>query len=442
MNYVVIGGVAAGMSAAMQIVRNTEDANITTLEMGNIYSYAQCGLPYIIGGAVESTESLIARDVKTFREKYGIDARVFHQVTEVNIDEKVVKGKDLEQNQPFELSYNKLLIATGGSPIIPDWKGRELQGIHALKTIPDLENIVDDLTRAKNITIIGGGYIGLELAENLIETGRSVRMIERNTRIAKMFDEDMGALIIEEAKNHGVELCLGESVEAFKGTDYVEKVVTDQNEYDTDLVIVATGIKPNTDFLKNTGIILQNNGAIQVNRYMQTNIDDVYAAGDCSTQFHRIKEKDDYIPLGTHANKQGRVAGLNMAGIPKAFQGVVGTAILRFFDLTLAKTGLSETDAEALNFPYETITHEGTHIAGYFENKKKLHMKIIYRTDNDMVIGGQVIGEAGADKRIDVLATALFHRMTLEEFEDLDLSYAPPYNGVWDPLQQTIRRAK
>ncbi|SDI61793.1 FAD-dependent oxidoreductase [Alteribacillus bidgolensis] len=442
MNYVVIGGVAAGMSAAMQIVRNTENANITALEMGNIYSYAQCGLPYIIGGAVKSTENLIARDVKTFRKKYGIDARIFHQVTEVNTDKKFVKGKNLEQNQPFEISYDKLLIATGGSPIIPNWKGRELQGIHALKTIPDLENIMDDLTRAKKITIIGGGYIGLELAENLIETGYSVRMIERNTRIAKMFDEDMGALIIEEAKNHGVELCLGESVEAFKGKDYVEKVVTDENEYDTDLVIVATGIKPNTDFLKSTGIILQNNGAIQVNPYMQTNIDDVYAAGDCATQFNRIKEKDDYIPLGTHANKQGRVAGLNMAGIPKAFQGVVGTAILRFFDLTLAKTGLSETDAKAMNFPYDTITHEGTHIAEYFENKKKLHMKIIYRTDNDMVIGGQVIGEAGADKRIDVLATALFHRMTLEEFEDLDLSYAPPYNGVWDPLQQTIRRAK
>ncbi|MFB4163325.1 FAD-dependent oxidoreductase [Alteribacillus sp. JSM 102045] len=442
MDYVIVGGDAAGMSAAMQIVRNTENANITTLEMGKIYSYAQCGLPYVISGAVESTENLIARDIKTFREKYGIDARVFHQVTAVDTEKKIVKGKNLEINQPFELPYDKLLIATGGSPIIPDWKGRDLRGIHALKTIPDLENIIDDLKGVKDVTIIGGGYIGLELAENLVETGRHVRIIERNHRIAKMFDEDMGDIVMDEAKKHGVELALEESVEAFEGTEAVQKVVTDQNEYETDLVIVSTGIKPNTDFVKDTGIILKNNGAIQVNRYMETNIEDIYAAGDCATQFHRLKEKDDYIPLGTHANKQGRAAGLNMAGKPKAFQGIVGTAILRFFDLTLAKTGLSETEAKQMKFPYDTILHTGTNIAGYFENKKKLHIKIIYRTDNDLVLGGQVIGESGADKRIDVLATALFHRMSLGEFEDLDLSYAPPFNGVWDPIQQTIRRAK
>ncbi|WP_026701829.1 FAD-dependent oxidoreductase [Salibacterium aidingense] len=442
MKYVIIGGDAAGMSAAMQIVRNTEKADITTLESGNIYSYAQCGLPYIIGGEVESTDKLIAREVSTFREKYGIDARVFYHVEAVDIEKKLVTGRNLESGQSFEIPYDKLLVATGGSPVIPAWPGRELKGVHALKTIPDIEGIVDDLAGVRDVTIIGGGYIGLEVAENIKETGRKVRLIERNDRAAKMFDEDMSPLVHEEAEEHGVELCLEESVTVIEGEERVEAVQTETNRYRTELVIVATGIRPNTGFLQHTGINRLNNGAIKVNAYMETNIEHVYAAGDCAVQYHRMKEKDDYVPLGTHANKQGRVAGQNMAGRPKTFQGIVGTSILRFFRLTLAKTGLNEAEAEAMKFPYDTVVHKGTDIAGYFESKKPLHMKILYRTDTDEVIGGQVIGESGAAKRIDVLATALFHRMTLNEFEDLDLSYAPPYNGVWDPLQQTVRRAK
>ncbi|WP_091659404.1 FAD-dependent oxidoreductase [Alteribacillus iranensis] len=441
MNYVIIGGDAAGMSAAMQIVRSGQEANITTLEKGTYYSYAQCGLPYLISGAVENTESLIARDIDTFRNKYGIDARVSHEVTSVDPEAKKVIGINLENQETFELPYDKLLVATGGSPMVPNWPGRDLPGVHTLKTIPDIEAIMDDMSDVKDITIIGGGYIGLELAENFVEAGRHVRMIERNNRLAKMFDEDMTEAIHDEAAAHDVEVCLEESVEALEGKDHVQAVVTDKNRYETDMVIVATGIRPNTDFLKGTGVIREKNGAITVNRYMETNIENIYAAGDCATQYHRIKEKDDYIPLGTHANKQGRAAGLNMVGNPKAFQGIVGTSILRFFRLTLAKTGLSEVEAKAMNFPIETISHSTSHIAGYFEGKKKLSMKITYRTDTDIVIGGQVIGEEGADKRIDVLATALFHRMTVSEFEDLDLAYAPPFNGVWDPLQQTIRRA-
>ncbi|MGY4688402.1 FAD-dependent oxidoreductase [Salibacterium sp. K-3] len=441
MKFVIIGGDAAGMSAAMQIIRNVEDAEVTTLEAGGIYSYAQCGLPYIIGGEVESTENLIARDVETFREKYGIDARVYHHVETVDTEKQVVSGKDLNNGTPFEMPYDKLLVATGGAPVLPDWPGRNLKGVHTLKTIPDIESITGDLDNVRDVTIIGGGYIGLELAENLVETGRDVRIIERNNRIAKMFDPDMTPLIHEEAGKHGVELCLEESVTTLEGEERVEAVRTSSNRYETDLVIVTAGIRPNTECLKHTGIHLWDNGAVQVDAYMQTNVNNVYAAGDCAVQYHRMKEKNDYVPLGTHANKQGRAAGKNMAGIPKAFQGIVGTSILRFFDLTLAKTGLNETEARAMQFPYDTVTHRASDKAGYFEGKKPLHLKLLYRTDTEEVIGGQVIGESGAAKRIDVLAATLFHRMTLDEYEDLDLSYAPPYNGVWDPIQQTVRRA-
>ncbi|MFD2707074.1 FAD-dependent oxidoreductase [Salibacterium lacus] len=441
MKYVIIGGDAAGMSAAMQIVRNVEGAEVTTLEAGGIYSYAQCGLPYIVGGEVEHTEKLIARDVETFREKYGIDARVFHHVEAVDTENQVVSGKNKETGMSFELPYDKLLIASGGSPVLPDVPGRTLKGVHTLKTIPDIEAIDADLDDVHDVTIIGGGYIGLELAENLIETGRNVRIIERNNRIAKMFDADMTPLIHEEAGKHGVELCLGESVEVLEGVQRIQAVQTTGGWYDTDLVIAATGIRPNTDFLENTGVQLRHNGAVQVDAWMRTNVDHVYAAGDCAVQYHRVKERDDYVPLGTHANKQGRAAGKNMAGIPKQFQGIVGTSILRFFDLTLAKTGLNEAESEKMAFPFDTVVHRAVDRADYFEGKKPLHLKLLYRTDTEEVIGGQVIGESGAAKRIDVLAVTLFHRMTLDDYEDLDLSYAPPYNGVWDPIQQTARRA-
>ncbi|GAE27896.1 pyridine nucleotide-disulfide oxidoreductase [Halalkalibacter wakoensis JCM 9140] len=217
-------------------------------------------------------------------------------------------------------------------------------------------------------------------------------------------------------------------------------MLTDKGQLDADLVVIAIGVKPNTSFLNGTGIHLFTNGAIKVNSFMETNIKDVYAAGDCATQYHRIKERDDYIPLGTHANKQGRLAGKAMVGAPRPFQGIVGTSIIKFFDLSLGRTGLSEAEIEAQGYPYETISATLPHIAGYYPEPKNLHIRMSYHTETEQLLGAQVIGEAGVDKRIDVLATALFHHMRVSELEDLDLAYAPPYNGVWDPIQRTARR--
>ncbi|PSL45799.1 NADPH-dependent 2,4-dienoyl-CoA reductase/sulfur reductase-like enzyme [Salsuginibacillus halophilus] len=442
--YVIIGGEAAGMSAAMQIVRNDSDAEITTLEAGGIYSYAQCGLPYVIGGAVEKTDHLIARDVETFRDRYGIDARTYHTVTNVDAKAKEVHGTCGDEQTPFTVSYDRLLIASGVRPRIPNWPGTELTGVHKVKTIPDIHEITDDLSGVTDAAVIGGGYVGLEMAENLREIGVNVHMIERNNRLAKMFDEDMSAHIHEEAKAHGIGLRLNEQVESLTddGSGRVQSVQTNQGEVPAQLVIVATGAVPNTEFLEGTGVTMTDRGAVRVNAYMETNVDGIYAAGDCATQYHRIKEKDDHIPLGTHANKQGRIAGLNMIGSPATFKGIVGTAILRFHNLTLARTGLSEAEARQLNFPFETVVNKSTDIAGYFEDSHPLHVKLVYHSGNGMLLGGQVIGEKGADKRIDVLATALFHRMDIDDLKDLDLAYAPPFNGVWDPIQQTARRRK
>lgn len=441
MNFVIIGGDAAGMSAAMQIVRNSEGHEITVLEQGEITSYGQCGLPYVLSGDVESANDLIARKPETFRKKYGIDVRTQHTVTEVDCDHKLVYAEDAH-GQVSELKYDRLLVASGAAPVMPPWKGSDLKGVYSLKTIPDIEEIIHATTgNVERVTIIGGGYIGLEMAESFIQIGKQVRLIDRGPQLAKIFDEDMGELVHEEAERNGVELHLGESVEGFEGDEKVEKVITDQGEYETDLVLVAVGVTPNTSFMKETGVYKGLNDAIAVNAFMETSILDIYAAGDCATQYHRIKMKDDYIPLGTHANKQGQIAGLNMIDKRRAFRGIVGTSILKFFSLTLARTGLSTREAKQEKLPYNEITIESTHAAGYYSKEDPMTLKIIYHEGTRQVLGAQIIGRQGADKRIDVLATALFHSMTIDELEDLDLSYAPPYNSVWDPIQQAARKA-
>ncbi|SDN46529.1 NADPH-dependent 2,4-dienoyl-CoA reductase, sulfur reductase [Psychrobacillus sp. OK028] len=440
MHYVIIGGDAAGMSAAMEIVRNDSGARITTLEKGHIYSYGQCGLPYVVGKQVASSTDVIARSVEMFRSKYGIDAKTGYEVTQVDPKNKTVSGDILQTRDKFILNYDRLLIATGATPVIPEWDGSHLLGIHTIKTIPNTEAIIADLENVQQVTIIGGGYIGLEMAENFESIGKKVRIIQRANQLAGIFDEDVACLIHEHAKAKGVEVILNEEVQSFSGDTRVRKVITDKGSYPTDLVLVAVGVKPTTDFLEGTGIQMHLNGAIIVNEYLETNVENIYAAGDCATHFHRIKQLNDYIPLGTTANKQGRLAGLNMIGQTYEFKGIVGTSIMKFFDLVLAKTGLSEKETEQLGISYDIHVQEATDIAGYYPGKETMHMKLIYRKDDQLLLGGQIIGGNGVDKRIDVLATALFHRMTFSELLDLDLAYAPPFNGVWDPLQQMAKR--
>ncbi|WP_010677913.1 FAD-dependent oxidoreductase [Bacillus timonensis] len=446
MHFIIIGGDAAGMSAAMQIVRNSTGHSITVLEKGGNYSYGQCGLPYVIGGKIESTNKVIARTQKEFQEKYGIDARVFHEVKSIDATQKVVTGVNHSTGETFDLAYDRLLIATGASPVVPNWEGKTLQGIFTLKTIPDTEEILDYLYKGyrdiKDVTIIGGGYIGIEMAENFVELGKNVTIIDRNEQLAGIFDRELADLVHDEAMKQNIKLRLGETVEGFIGESFVEYVKTDKGEIKTDLVLIAVGVKPNTEFSKEAGIVTGVKGAIQVNSCMQTNVKDIFAAGDCATQFHRIKERDDYIPLGTHANKQGQIAGLNMVNLHKTFKGVVGTSVMKFFDLTLGRTGLSEKEAEGLNIPVASVAIQARDIAGYYPDAKKMTVKLVYHKETHKLLGGQIIGERGVDKRIDVLSTSLFHSMTIEELVDLDLAYAPPYNGVWDPIQQAARRVK
>ncbi|WP_347861603.1 FAD-dependent oxidoreductase [Salimicrobium sp. PL1-032A] len=442
MKLVVIGGDAAGMSAAMQVVRNVEESEIVVLERGEIYSYGQCGLPYVIGGDVSSTDDLIARDVETFRNKYGIDARTNHEVTSVDCERRIVSGVDGE-GEVFEEKYDELLVASGASPVVPPWEGRNLEGVHVLKTIPDVEDIVEGIDAdVRHVTVIGSGYIGLEVAENFKDIGKDVHLISRSAHPASMIDEDMGSMVTEEARKNGVHVTLEESVERLEGETRVNRVITDKQKYDTDLVIVATGVAPNTNFMAGTGIHTTESGAIEVNRFMETNLPHIYAAGDCAVQYHRIKERDDYVPLGTHANKQGRIAGMVLSGKRQSFKGIVGTSILKFFSLTIGKTGISEEEAKKENIPYETVSMKSTHAAGYYSDEPPMSIKLTYQPKTHQVLGIQIVGTFGVDKRIDVIATALYHEMKTDDLLDLDLAYAPPYNSVWDPVQQVARRVK
>lgn len=442
MKYVIVGGDAAGMSAAMQVLKHDREAEIIILEKGAYYSYAQCGMPYAISSVVASTDDLVVRSVDTFREKYGMDARVYHHVEKLDVESKVVFGQNTKTGEKFHMTYDKLLIATGASPFVPDWEGSKLQGVHTVKTIPDTEAIIANIEDGMNdVTIVGGGYIGLEMAENFRLLGKNVKLLIRSRQVAKMFDREMADLIVEEAKQQGIELLFETEIEVIFGEKSVTSIQTNNGFYDTDLIVVAAGVRPNTDFLQGTGITLARNDAVHVNEWLETNVTDVYAAGDCALQYNRLKKASDYIPLGTHANKQGRLAGMNMAGKRRAFKGVTGTSILQFMELTLAKTGLSDRDAEKLDLPHTSVTVKARNHASYYPGAKTIWVKLTFRSDNGALLGGQIIGEAGVDKRIDVLAVALFNEMTVEELEDLDLSYAPPYNSTWDPIQQAARKA-
>ncbi len=442
MKYVIIGGVAAGMSAAMEIYRTDDSAEITVLERGEDYSYGQCGLPYVVNGVIPSIDDVISRTAEEFREKYQIDAKTNTTVTGVDSDKQIITAINTKTNQTFKVEYDRLLIATGSDPVKPDWDGIDLAGIHSLKTMTDTNALMADLTTdVKQVTIIGGGYIGLEMAEAFQTRGLDVRLIQREDQLAEIFDPDMAEHIQTEAEKQGIDVVLSETVESFSGSGRVNRVVTDKNEYETDLVLLAIGVKPNTGFLKDLGLHMLGNGAIIVNPYMETSIANIYAAGDCASHYHRIKRVDDYVPLGTTSNKQGRIAGANMAGNRVAFNGVVGTSIVKFFDLTLGRVGLSEKEARALNLPYHVLVSEARSHAGYYPDHETLQLKMVYHTKTNVVLGGQVIGKKGVDKRIDVLATALYGNLTLTQLLDLDLSYAPPYNGVWDPLQQLARKS-
>jgi len=439
---VVIGGDAAGMSAASKVRRVQKEWDIVVFERGRYTSYAACGMPYYIAGKVESADDLIARKPEEFREKQNIDVRTLHEVVEIDPGTKRVRVRNLEKETEFWERYDDLLIATGASPIRPEVEGIDTEGIFGLSTLQSGLNVFDYMRdhRLKKAVIVGGGYIGIEMAEALLERNMKVSLLDMAPEVMNTMDPDMGKLISKYMREISVDLYLNEKLDHFESKmGKVTGIVTDKRTLDADLVILGMGTRPNTSLALKAGIALGAKDAIRINKKMETSVANIWAAGDCAESFHLVSKQQVNIALGTVANKHGLIAGENISGGSAEFPGVVGTAITKINDLEISRTGLNEKELKDLGIPYKTSTIISKTLPGYYPGAAEITVKLLVEKESGRMLGGQVVGKEGASKRIDTLATAITARMTVQDLAFLDLSYAPPFSPVWDPLQIAAR---
>ncbi len=434
---VIVGGVAGGASAAAKARRCSEDAEIIMFEKGPDIAYASCGLPYYLSGVIEDRESLLIVTEKLFQRRFRVDVRTHREVIRIDRARKVVVVQNVERGTLEEESYDRLILSPGSSPVIPPLPGVDLPFVFTFKTLEDMDLVCQYVQQRHphEAVIVGGGLIGMEVMENLMLKGLKVSVVEKLDQILPFLDWDMAELVRQHAEAKGVRFHLSQGLKAIEtrngdGVVHTEGDIT----LKADLVILSLGVKPNVALAKEAGLEIGEAGGVKVNEFMQTSDPDIFAAGDCVESIHRVTGKPFLTPMGSAANKQGRAAGANALGRKIAVKGFLGTVILKVFDLTVAKTGLSEREAQQSGFdPLVTFIHPG-HIAGYYPGSKPLHMKTITDQASGRLLGGQVIGEEGVDKRIDVLTTAIYHRMPLDELLHLDLAYAPPYSAARDPV--------
>ncbi|WP_353893909.1 CoA-disulfide reductase [Proteinivorax hydrogeniformans] len=433
MKLVVIGAVAAGLSAASKAKREKPELEIEVYTSEEHISYGACGLPYYIEEKIGSSEKLIARTKEEFK-KQGIKVVTKSLVEQINPEEKTILVKDLDNDENKTVNFDSLLIATGASPIMPPLDGINLDNIFTVKNIPDADKIKKQIPNTKKVVIVGGGYIGLEMVEAFYAHGLDITVIEMAPQLMGNIDSDMAGVIAEHLKEKGVNVCSGEKVESFQGEKAVESVKTDKGTYHADMVIMAIGVSPNSQLAKNAGIKLGVKNSIKTNRKMETSVKDIYAAGDCTAAYHLLYEDDAYIPLGTTANKQGRLAGENIAGGNSHFQGIIGTGIMKVLDLEVGRTGLNTREAKQLEKDFYETVITIPNIAGYYPGHGKGKMKLIVEKGSGKVLGCQLVGPKGIAKRIDTVAACIHNENTIWDMAKLDLAYAPPFSPVWDPV--------
>lgn len=443
MKVIIIGGDAAGMSAASKLRRIQKDCDIVVYEKGSYLSYAACGLPYFVTSEAIEKDGLIQRTKEEF-EKAGIRPVLLHEVIRVWPDKKKVLVRDLSSGKEFEDTYDKLLIATGARPIIPNFPGVKLDGVLTLKTIDDGVLMKEKLSNPaiKNVAVVGGGYIGIEVAERLARAGKKVLIIEMAERILMPFDPEIARFAYQELIDLGVEVHVNEKLAEISGSDTVERIVTDKGTYAADLVVMALGIKPATDFLKDSGIRLAVNGAVIIDQEMRTNIPDIYSAGDCAEIYNWVKEKNDYIPLATTANKCGRIAGENLAGKHIQFVGTLGSSAIKVGEIELARTGLSESEAQELGLDIQSVLVKARNVPHYCLDSLPIWFKLTYEKDTKRILGAQGAGKQGVVLRVNVFASAIYNKMSTSELGMLDLCYAPPFSTVWDAVHIAANAAK
>ena len=435
MKIAIIGGVAAGTSAAAKARRNNKEAEIVIFERDKDISYAGCGLPYYISEVIEGRNKVIINEPESFSEKYGVEVKTKHEVLEIDSENKSLKYKSLKTNNLATYNYDKLIIATGASPIMPPIPGYELDNVVPLRTVSDadkIKRIIYEQTPQKAV-IVGAGLIGLEMAESFKESGLEVGVIEKLPHVLPILDNDMSEIVEDHLREKNVDLNLNDGVSEFKGSNQVEKVVTESGkEIKADLVLLSIGVKPNIKLAKEAGIDIGETGAIAINEKMETSKKDIYAAGDCAESKDLITDNPVWVPLGSTANKQGRTAGENVTGGDARHKGILKTGITKIFDLTVSRTGLSASEARENGFEVEEVKIKGVDHAGYYPGLHELHLKGIFDKNTNKIIGAAVIGENGADKRIDVLSTAIYSGLTANDLFQIDLAYAPPYSTPKD----------
>ncbi|SDM82106.1 FAD-dependent oxidoreductase [Sediminibacillus halophilus] len=435
MKLIIIGSVAAGTSVAAKARRNDENAEITLYNADYDISYSICGIPYFLGGEVDELETLTPRNAAWFKKRYNVDIHTRHEVTAIEPNQKTVTVKNLETGEEIQDNYDTLVFATGASPITPQIDGVELGHVFHVRTIQNTAAIQSFMTvnQPKKVTIIGAGFIGLEMAEQLTHKGMEVTIVQRGGQIMSHLDRDMAVRVEEHMRNYGVNLLVNE--EAAKISPHRVEMASGK-AVDADMVILATGVRPNSSLAKSIGVELGASGAIKVNTKMQTNVPDVYAVGDVAESFSVVTGNALYRPLGSTANKMGRIAGDVITGGDLEHRGILGTGILRVFDLAVGYTGLSERDALAEGFDIEVLHNIKPARAEYLGGKE-LVIKAIADRKTSRILGVQIVGEEGVDKRIDVFVTAISFKAKAEDLFHLDLAYAPPFSTTKDPVLYT-----
>ncbi|HEX7745345.1 MAG TPA: FAD-dependent oxidoreductase [Micromonosporaceae bacterium] len=444
---VVIGGDAGGMSAASQARRRRtrDDLEIVVFERGHYTSYSACGIPYWIGGQVDSMDKLISRDPSTFRDKYDIDVRMQHEAVAIDLDRREVVARDLAGGGEVRERFDQLVYAAGAVPKRPAWARVPARGVFGVQTLDDgtaLRAWLDQQPTPSRAVVVGGGYIGVEMAEALMGRDMAVTMIEQSPQPMNTVDPDMGALVGDAMIGLGIDLRTGVNVTGLATDgDRVSGVETDGGPVPADIVVLGTGVAPNTRLAADAGLPIGPTGGVRVDLRMRVRgLTGIWAAGDCVESVHRLTGQPVHIPLGTHANKQGRVAGINIGGGYATFPGVIGTAVTKVCGLEVGRTGLGEADVEAAGYDCVVAKAESTNCAGYLPGAAPMTIKLIAERGSGRLLGAQIVGRSEAAKRIDVLAVALWNGMTVDEMTALDLGYAPPFSPVWDAVLIAARR--
>lgn len=437
MKVVIVGGVAGGATAAARIRRLKEDAEIIILEKTGYISYANCGFPYYIGDVIEESNNLILQTPQSFKNRFCIDVRVNNEVISVNSDKKYVVVKNVLTNETYQETYDKLILSPGAKPLMPNISGMDSNRIFTLKTVEDtfkMKKFIQD-KNPKRVVIIGGGFIGMEMLENLLNLGLEVTLIEGSNQLLGQLDGDMASFVHVKLKNLGIRFFLNTVVSKFEDTGKGLNVFVDnQMILQTDIVLMTIGVVPETSFIKNTSITLGIKGSIVVNEKMETSIEDIYAVGDAVEVNNFVTNERGLILLAGPANKQARIAADNICGLNSRYQGFQSSSILKLFDWTIASTGISEKQAKKLNINYEKVILSPNSNASYYPYGDIMTIKVLYNKNNLHILGAQIIGTKGVDKRIDVFATAMRAQLKATELVNLDLSYAPPYSSAKDPV--------